>query len=902
MALQSGFSNQGTLDWLTLAKTPVNISLDVLSRYSKAGVDPSSVMAGQIVCSFIVMTPKTEKQVLQHLTKLPQVAMYGKVAKFGFGLQHVLEDLVQLNGGVSCLALCGCLTHSYDLFFGARVLRALCVRQKMPVELMPGVMQWKALLEPCNKIFSGSRFARYVDEGFTPLLLDRDMNTGRCRLEATDPEELASAIILLANVASRRLESCVIRGGIDCAWLAAVAIFVFDLTVRIQTADGDDLYRSSSAAGGPANDAQITIVKHTSSASKSIEVARRTFVLSTGQDLLAKRPNEPGVTHRFFARSTWDSIIADAFGTNIAERILSGPASEHFAAFLVYLAYRQETLLGQPLEDDLPAAESDGSTVDQRLWPPENPERKSLGFYTWPHLRHTPRSPSGADLLAFAAKCFPALRPCLDVAKLKYGGREMSRKAAKAHFEAFGRTCGCDSCKSGYASTGAASNRCICQCALVIVHWIRILSTARVHDVLPTPGGFDQMSPDVKLWDSKPSRGMGDGRISFLSKLFTGDEANVNKIGKPLMALSSRGTCLFMGILMDPSLGPDEAGVIHVVPGQLEHDGHVFQVVYQHTMLKSVLDTQLWSEFDLNPERRFVLAVSDLLVDGVLEVSYRTDQSSSVGPFRAFELDLVIDLALSYTNNFPTRGAGSVEVYWLIEVGQKFSTRKTPWNLNLLAGSGPRAPQESMDRAQNHDISDNATTATTATNNLSSATDLVRSRDHHNRHHHQDDPSTSNSYSLLIILSPDDHSTLEIHKSSLRERGSAIGLEQYYAEFARDFSELPDHRNIQRDIVPGLPDCPRCIVHYVLRVWTRYVSPSMKLISGQIYIHRSGTDFDVVPFELNRCKDDELPDQMKKGAREVTIDKSDATHIGWLWWWWWAIWLSGFLFSLLNGC
>ncbi len=888
MALQPRFSNQGTLDWLALAKAPVNISLDVLTRYSKAGVDPSSVMAGQIVCSFIVMTPKAEKEVLEHLRKLPRVAMYGNVAKFGFGLQHVLEDLLQRDGGTSCLALCGCLTHSYDLFFGARVLRSLCERRKMPVELRPGVMQWKALLEPCNNIFSGSRFAKHVDEGFTPLLVERNENTGHCRLEATDPEELALALMLLADVASQRLESCVIRGGVDCAWLAAVAIFIFDLTIRIQTSDGRDVYQSGVGGRGPAHDAQIIFVKDDQPASTSIQVASRTFILPTGQDLLKIRPHEPGLNHRFLARSTWRSIIADAFGANTAERLLAGTASRHFAAFLIYLAHRQETLLGPPLDDDGPAMTSDRAATDQRLWPPEHPESKPLRFFCWPHLRHSPRSPFGADLLAFAAKCFPALRPSLDAAQRQNDGRALSRKTAKTHFEKLGQTCGCTDCMIGLASTGGKMDQCLCKCALVIVHWIRILSTTLVYDVLPTAEGFESMFDFVNTWDSRPVRGMSDHRIPLLLKLFIGTQTEMGKVGvgQPQLARSLRGICVLMGVLMDPSLGPDDVGVVHVVPGQLEYDGHLFQNVYQRRLPKPKLDTHLWPEFDLNPKRRFVLVVSDLQLDGVLEVGYQTEKSSPVGPFRSFELESIIDWGLSLAADFPVRCTESDGVYWLVEVGrgeEGVSTRKTSWNLELLTESGHEARQNNNNDNNNPD--DTTSTTTTITNNLSSSTDLIRSRDHHHcGHDHLDDPSMYRTYSLLIILSPDNHSTLEIHKSSIR---SGVGLEQFYAEYARPFYALSDGRTVQRDIVPALPDCARCIVHYVTRAWTRFVSPSTKLVAGQLYIHRSGIDSDEVRFELNRRDHDE---SLEKESKEVNASKNNAVWIGWLWWWWELCW------------
>lgn len=75
------------------------------------------------------------------------------------------------DGGVSCIALCGCLTESYDTFFGAQVLGALCKIRcpDIPSELLPGIRPWQALLRPCIGIFSNTKFPKLVD-GFQRFL------------------------------------------------------------------------------------------------------------------------------------------------------------------------------------------------------------------------------------------------------------------------------------------------------------------------------------------------------------------------------------------------------------------------------------------------------------------------------------------------------------------------------------------------------------------------------------------------------------------------------------------------------------------------------------------------------------------------------------------------------------
>ena len=96
-----GIATQGTVDWVALANTPVTFFIDVLARFSKAGIDPFTVATGQAAFSSIILPWKVQRDVLDHLSKLPCVSLYGKVAWFGFGLSHVLYDLIDKEGDLA---------------------------------------------------------------------------------------------------------------------------------------------------------------------------------------------------------------------------------------------------------------------------------------------------------------------------------------------------------------------------------------------------------------------------------------------------------------------------------------------------------------------------------------------------------------------------------------------------------------------------------------------------------------------------------------------------------------------------------------------------------------------------------------------------------------------------------
>lgn len=485
----SEFTHQGTVDWVALARAPVTVSFDILARCSKAGVDASTVHAGQVIGSFFIIPQKAQQEVIDHLRRLSSVALYGNVAWLGFGLRHVLYDLLAKDGGISFLALCGCLTQSYSRFFGAQVLRALCQLKNMPSELVPGILQWQSLLKSCEKIFSSSRFAKLLDEGFTPILASRT-DRGMDECEATHPERLAEVITLLAQVSSKHLENLSIIGGVDCAWIAATAIFLFDLTVDIQTSDGEYLYRSDFGYRTWSGEAQVIFLKDAEERT-SLKVARKCYILPNGRSLLRERSEEGDF--KFQARSPWSSIIRDSFGTT-AQDLLQGCLSGNFAMFLKYLASQSETYQ----DDYLPISEG---------W---------LYGYGWPRMRYCAGSPVGNDLLEFAIKRLPELQSCLET--VMFQNFSISKDQAESHIRTMQEACTCQHC-TGRRTT--SRRYCVLEVAIAIPSYIRMLSATNVQDVLPVPDCLRAFSGhQCRLGREKSQRGLLSNPVAWAHSLF----------------------------------------------------------------------------------------------------------------------------------------------------------------------------------------------------------------------------------------------------------------------------------------------------------------------------------------------------------------------------------------------
>jgi hypothetical protein len=191
------FAQQGQLDWVAVARTPVAFTLDVLARYGKAGVDALTVGLARAVCSEFDLKPATQKRLEESISKLKTVPSFGKIAWLGFGLKHIIDDLLETEQGAACVALCGCLTTCYDTYYASQVFRSICQNKGAPKSLTPSLRQWSALVRVCAGSLTNSQFPHLLI-GFEKLLATHLQD--RCCRTPPESETLARAIIILGSL------------------------------------------------------------------------------------------------------------------------------------------------------------------------------------------------------------------------------------------------------------------------------------------------------------------------------------------------------------------------------------------------------------------------------------------------------------------------------------------------------------------------------------------------------------------------------------------------------------------------------------------------------------------------------------------------------------------------------
>lgn len=246
-ASQSGsdFSQQGTVDWTSVANLTYSASVAVLARLSGAGLEPLTVAIAQCVCLNLPIGVHGERRLSEAMSTLKSFSTFGDAIWLGVGVRHVLRSLVQTSQGASSVALAACLSEGHSIQFSAYVLYELAQVMGSPSELTPSYSQWERYTQTCAGLFSTSIFAHKMEQlarlcGFTaPTHLPEHANN-----KVAQPSELAKTLRGIGLVQMGKLERIEIVGGPECCWGVVFCDFILSLRVELRSANDEVLFQN----------------------------------------------------------------------------------------------------------------------------------------------------------------------------------------------------------------------------------------------------------------------------------------------------------------------------------------------------------------------------------------------------------------------------------------------------------------------------------------------------------------------------------------------------------------------------------------------------------------------------------------------------------------------------------
>lgn len=308
------FTNQGQIDWVSLASATISTSVEVMARFSGAGIDPFTTAVGQAIASKFTMSKLGMHRLDSVVQGLACFSGVGQAVYFGFGVKHVARTLAQTTEGATFIMLCSALAEAHSVRLSARVLfelTRLYSSNTTPV-MTPSLRQWLLVVEACCGLLSSSPFGVVVEQ-FMSLAGDVHVTNNDERDRAAgDPADIAAALRAIGRISCGDLLTVTIVGGAECGWIAALAHWFFELAVEVRSPEGVVLQ----SAGSPSLTKGITVV-FTDAKEHSLHLSTESYMIRNLNEGVFHK--DGGETQRLSGRVPWDHALQKTFGKTVSK-------------------------------------------------------------------------------------------------------------------------------------------------------------------------------------------------------------------------------------------------------------------------------------------------------------------------------------------------------------------------------------------------------------------------------------------------------------------------------------------------------------------------------------------------------------------------------------------------------
>ncbi|KAG5795906.1 hypothetical protein H9Q69_005051 [Fusarium xylarioides] len=562
-----GFQQQGTVDWTRVLSGSVTFSVDVLSRLSKAGVETFTIYAARAIFSNVKLGPNGELRLHSALDKIHAFPSFGKTLWFGFGVKHIIWSMQESAEGLSCLGICACLTEGFSTTVAAKIIRELFLLYDLPAELTPALRQWFALVECSGGLLASSEFG-LVLYGLTKLCLkDGQYNLRR----SGSPKDIALVLKEVFEVSAGRLDRLFLSGGADCAWVATVAHWLLDLRVEVQHQDGTVIYRPDGTRSESSVGAQVIITYHEGLSNETLQVSRKHYAISSGKMLLHHGQHQDIMS---YGRVQWESCLVDTFGRPM--RLLLGSQARSTGACLGYAARIILAGMGEG-EGHMEFSVS----CDMRAsFPPVSESSYGRGFFLLarrllPELGQNPVLHQTMEAAVDKEYMDAAQQFCQSMTSLR-------------------QLCSCKVCRQDTDDAEGETTFCLLVLIQTIFTLVRTMSTICMQqdlELLPTRSGLESLYWTQKdalislhLPNYDPVRGLLESWprdiLVLAQTLFVSRQHERNSTNSDIVVTSHSGLCFCLNTLMKITSDPQRACAMTIVPGKIEWNNFVHDMVY----------------------------------------------------------------------------------------------------------------------------------------------------------------------------------------------------------------------------------------------------------------------------------------------------------------------------------
>lgn len=305
------FIQNGQVDWVAFGNTLWSTSTAVLQRFASAGVQPATYGAGLALASQLQLDRVGNQRMHNALDNLHATSGFGKLLWFGFGVRSFVRVMGDTQLGVNCIALCSTLVELHGEDASAWVLEELWKLHAYPQQYLPSHAQFTALVKACSGVLATTTFGRTADRMHAQ---DPDPHNWANVPIISNVEDIAKAMQGLFNISKGAVSRISITGGLECAFIAALARWLFNFKTYVEDEAGEVLYKDTSQEA-----AQVVVIYSKEAELSLVQVSSTTYVLREIDQLIMRDPKIEQILLTF--RTPWDRCLARVYGVAFKELI-----------------------------------------------------------------------------------------------------------------------------------------------------------------------------------------------------------------------------------------------------------------------------------------------------------------------------------------------------------------------------------------------------------------------------------------------------------------------------------------------------------------------------------------------------------------------------------------------------
>ncbi|EPE32592.1 hypothetical protein GLAREA_07726 [Glarea lozoyensis ATCC 20868] len=618
----STFPQQGQVDWVAFGGTVYSLTASTLQRFSSAGVQPATYAAGIALASRFKVGSLGEKRVEDAIQNLSGVPGFDKILYFGFGHRSFVKLLAEDPNGSDLIALCSCLGEMHSETVTAWVLRELWSVEGFPDDYKPPHSQFMALARACAGVLTRTSFSNTVS-GMHLQAWDDHQKSAIMVSPATDIARVLSGMF---KISRGEVDNITIFGYSECAFIAGLAQWLFNFTIRVEHETGRLIYTNT-----PEHETAQVTLRYSADVDfhhSSMMITNTTYVLRSHTALLIQTPDESLL--KLSLRAPWDECLSRLFGVaDFNDRLIKH--AKMFGGFLGSIARIYEAVAKGEMELESEAKKSESESNYKYL----SEATYGRGFSSsivsiLPELKSATGFLESLDL---------AIGVTLDIA----------RRDIEFHLRSLQSLCSCLVCHPHMLKW---HSRCLVVVAFTLYHLVLIVANVDYPEGLdPTLSGLEEVYQScISMWAnfgrSQPPKGHQTWEYC-LDKLrvLSSNELNYRKeddFQEPVhgslasaflvfagiwprrstingndcyTGLCSVGLCFYQDSLRFLSSSAELAQKIHIIPGHIEWQDRSYDAVVDSLYHESLRPT-------------LPKAVFEGAVDTIPEDLLRTDEVS----------------------------------------------------------------------------------------------------------------------------------------------------------------------------------------------------------------------------------------------------------------------------------